>query len=93
MVSVLKVPEDSARAGSNSRPGVFKLNFELDNPQFVSINIYDITGHNIEQVMDKILSAGENDLYIDISHLPSGIYIIKVVADEEAVAKKIILVN
>lgn len=56
------------------------------NTQNTQLSIYDITG---KSVLNKSLNLGENS--IDISHMPSGVYLVRFTADGFNQTKKLII--
>lgn len=56
---------------------VSKVNFELPEDAFVSINVYDITGRNVLTVYNMFTKAGYHTAEINASSLSSGVYFYK----------------
>ena len=53
----------------------------------VSVEIYDVVGKKHES---RISEIGQSDIVLDISHLPNGVYFIKIITDKGELTKKII---
>lgn len=53
-----------------------KLNIYTPNPSEINISILDIQGKEIVSGNKKRLTVGENEIEIDLRHIPSGIYFI-----------------
>lgn len=45
------------------------------------IRIYNIWGENVEELVNKEMTAGKNSIVFDGSHLTSGIYILTIFLD------------
>jgi len=56
---------------------VSKVNFDLPEDAFVSIQIYDMTGRNVKTVYNQFTTAGYHTTVIDASSLTSGVYFYK----------------
>jgi photosystem II stability/assembly factor-like uncharacterized protein len=67
----------------NPTNGIVNLQFTVYNLQRVSIKIYDLHGREVATVMQKELAAGDKVVQYDISMLPPGVYLAKVIAGGE----------
>ena len=86
----------------NNYPNPFNpstiIPFELIKPSFVSINVYDLLGRKVRELVNNyenmgkhsILWDGSNDLGLKVS---SGVYIVKMKADKFFAIKKVILIR
>ena len=102
-ISVLDVEED-AQAGI---PGEYSLSQNYPNPfnplttvEFglkaagdVRLDVYNMNGRLIKQVLNSSLNAGYHSVEIDASDLPAGIYIYRLNAGEFSSARKMILLK
>ncbi|MDP8206748.1 MAG: T9SS type A sorting domain-containing protein [Candidatus Electryonea clarkiae] len=70
-----------------------KIHYKLENPAFVSINIYDLLGRKIETLLSKSEIAGEHNLIWDAHHSGSGSYYLEINADGKTLHKRAILVR
>lgn len=77
------IPENEIKIYPNPSNG--KIWISVEESQRLSSSIYDITGHLIFQ---QTLTNKTN--LIDISFLPSGVYVIKVVGSEFSVVQKLV---
>ena len=68
------------------------LSFFIGQPSFVTLNIYNSIGEEIETLVNKFLEAGfHSTLYIGNSTLSSGVYFYKLQAGSFVESKKMIL--
>lgn len=86
--------EDLARAIDlqvfpNPSNGVFNLFFNLEESKPVAISIFDLQGRKIWSKVDLITK--EFAEVIDISSIPSGIYILRMMVGEELVTKRLVI--
>lgn len=65
------------------------LNFSLQKPAIVSLNIYDITGRQISSVDPQYFNAGRNHLIINAYDYEAGIYIYNLSTTEGTFSGKI----
>lgn len=56
--------------------------FELEHPQHIEVTLHDALGRQIGILASGILSAGQHDVTIDASELPSGMYIYRLKTDD-----------
>lgn len=54
--------------------GTVIIPFELSEVSSVEINIYDVTGHIVKNLLQKKLPAGRNSISWNPHNLPSGVY-------------------
>jgi hypothetical protein len=52
-----------------------KLIFDLDEPQMVGLQIYDITGREVFRSNEEWYNSGRNEIYFEAGDLANGIYI------------------
>jgi hypothetical protein len=88
-------------------PGSFSLSQNYPNPfnpstiiklgikkqSKAKLSVYDITGKEIDLLVDGILKAGEYEVSFDARTLPSGIYFYKLITDEFSETRKMVLVK
>jgi hypothetical protein len=65
--------------------------FELEHPQHVDVTLYDALGRQISVLASGILSAGQHEVTVDASELPSGSYIYRV-KTEAGVASRLMTI-
>jgi len=69
-----------------SNPNTGKLRIESGELRVKNIDIYDVTGRKQLSTLHSPLST---EIEIDISHLPAGVYFVKVMTEQGGIAKKI----
>ncbi|MFA5012800.1 MAG: T9SS type A sorting domain-containing protein [Ignavibacteria bacterium] len=69
------------------------LKFGLPIKSFVTLKIYDISGQEIETLVDGYLDAGYHTLLFNASKYSSGIYFYKLVADNNVFSGKMVLIK
>ncbi|MCJ7553170.1 MAG: T9SS type A sorting domain-containing protein [Ignavibacteriaceae bacterium] len=68
-----------------------KIKFSLKEPGFVKLEVYDILGSEVAELVNETKSAGNYSIEFDASNLPSGMYIYKLQAGSYTNAKKMVL--
>jgi len=72
---------------------VTKIRLAAPRTGAVTLNIYDITGRKICELLNGQVQAGIYELLFDASELPSGIYLVHMNADGFSAVNKIALVK
>lgn len=67
------------------------INYAVPKSTRVTIQLYDVTGRLVELLIDKQMAPGYYQINIDNKDLASGIYFCRMVSDEFAEVKKLIL--
>ncbi|MBN2012969.1 T9SS type A sorting domain-containing protein [candidate division KSB1 bacterium] len=67
------------------------IQFVLNRPEFVTLNIYNLAGQHIETLLRGHLTAGEHDAIWQSDGLPSGIYIARLQTTDEVKMIKLAL--
>ena len=70
-----------------------RITFILPNQAHVEINIYDILGELINNLLSSDFSMGIHSVYFDAFGLPAGIYFYSLKADEFIETKKMVLLK
>jgi len=70
-----------------------KIEFQLPESGYVNISIYDVNGKQVEELINKDLSAGIYLFEWNAVNYPSGIYFCRITADNFTDVKKMILVK
>ncbi|MBX7047401.1 MAG: T9SS type A sorting domain-containing protein [Ignavibacteria bacterium] len=81
----------------NNYPNPFnpatKIKFDLPKNSYVKINVFDVTGRMINEIVNQNLSAGSYETEFNGSNLSSGIYYYRIEAGDFVETKKMILVK
>lgn len=72
---------------------VTKIRFQIPKTGYVEIKIFDITGKNITTLVSRVIKEGIYEYIFDASAFPSGIYFVKMQADNYTGVNKIALVK
>ncbi len=70
-----------------------KIGFELPKSSFAKLVVYDITGREIETLVNENLHAGVYEYDWNGINLPSGVYFYKLTAENFIETKKMILIK
>jgi photosystem II stability/assembly factor-like uncharacterized protein len=88
-------PEPKGFSLAQNFPNPFSQNttiqFNIHNTQFVSLNIYDITGQKVRVLMNAQKPAGDYRVEFNATGLPAGIYFYRLTVDNKSVTKKLII--
>lgn len=90
---------DDVNAGENtisiypnpSNAGSTNVSFQLNNPQGVTVKVYNTMGQLVYEVPVSEITAGDNILSIDSSKFSSGIYTVKIEGNGFSTAQKFIV--
>lgn len=69
------------------------IEFEIPKAGFVSLKIYDITGKEVETLVNEMLSAGLYRVSFDARNYNSGVYFYRLVSNGFSQTKKMILIK
>lgn len=80
-----------------NRPNPFKnstdIIIELPEDAFVQIKVFDITGKQVSDIVNKYFNKGSNTVTFDASQLNSGVYIYRVEINNFIINKKMLNVK
>nr|HMS66444.1 T9SS type A sorting domain-containing protein [Ignavibacteria bacterium] len=87
----------SGYALSQNYPNPFNpsttINFDIPKDGNVSIKLFDISGKEVETIVNEVKTAGYYTINFNASSLPSGIYFYTLNADNYSAVKKMMLVK
>jgi len=87
----------AAFACSGAYPNPFNptttLSFTLPADQLVTLNVFDVSGRQVAQLVDGYRTAGTHEVTFDASNLASGVYIYQLVASHHTVTGKIMFLK
>jgi len=69
------------------------LQYELTSDASVSIEIYDLLGNKIMQVVNENQTVGQHSQLVNADNLNSGIYFINMIAGDESYMQRISVVK
>ncbi|MDZ7400767.1 MAG: serine hydrolase [candidate division KSB1 bacterium] len=96
VTSILSAPKAGFQLEQNS-PNPFnsatRIRFYLPNSSVVALNVYDVTGRLVAQLLDRFLPAGSHEISFDGAQLCSGVYFYQLRAGHFSAARKLILLR
>ncbi|MCX6157978.1 MAG: YCF48-related protein [Ignavibacteriae bacterium] len=72
---------------------ITKIKFDVSKSNYVRIVVYDITGREIQTLVNEKLQPGTYETTFDGSQLTSGVYFYKMITDSYSETKKMILIK
>lgn len=69
------------------------ISFEMKHSGFVSLNLYDILGNKIIELISGEKSAGTHSVLFDAGYLPSGLYTYVSIFEGKYQSKKLLLIK
>jgi hypothetical protein len=72
---------------------VTSIKYSLPQNQFVKINVYDVSGKLVNELVNGFKLAGEHNVNFNALSLPSGIYFYELQAGEFTDTKKMMLIK
>jgi len=78
------------QAYPNPCSSAIHLQFEINNQQLTILNLYEITGVKIKQLLNEIKMPGNYELELDLSDLPAGVYFCTLITDSGVETVKLI---
>ena len=72
----------SVTAAPNPISGSGKVSFGLTEPGQVTVELYDALGRRVARVAEGSYGAGRHDVPVSVSALPTGLYVVRVMAEE-----------
>jgi subtilisin family serine protease len=70
-----------------------KISFGVSVSSDVTMNVYDLSGKEVANLVNEKVQAGEYEITFDASNLPSGTYFVRLNAGEYTESKKITLIK
>ena len=67
--------------------------FSLKSAQHVRLEIFDLTGKHIQDLLSSTLSAGNHTVVWDARHVASGVYLYRLTTDQITMTRKMVLVK
>jgi hypothetical protein len=65
----------------------------LDRKAHVRLNVYDLVGREILQVVDKVEGPGHKSVKLDATKLSTGVYFYRLQVDDLSQTKKFVLIR
>ena len=70
-----------------------RIDYSLDQAGPVNLFIYDLSGRRIRTLNEGSMNAGYHSVLFDATHIPSGIYIVRLEADRRFCLKKMTVIR
>ena len=89
------VPERLVLRGNYPNPfqGRTLIRYELPQASFVQIDIFNVLGQRVAQLVDHRQPAGRNEIVFEARDLPSGVYFVRLEADGRSQFQQITVVQ
>ncbi len=68
----------------------FSVSFELKNPEYLSFDLYDVSGKKIETLLKDWVKVHQNTFSFDTRDLEKGVYILKISGSTTNISQKVI---
>lgn len=68
-----------------------EIPFSLGRTQRVRVAVFDVLGREVLVAADRVFAAGSRAVEIDVSALPNGLYIYRMVAGDRSLARRMIV--
>ena len=81
------------RVFPNPASGIAIISFFLDNPEKVSVEIFDITGRKAKGLVEKTFPQGESHVRWNTSGIQAGMYFLKIDAGVYSNTKKLLVIE
>lgn len=72
---------------------ITKIKFSISKSELVQVKVYDILGKELKTLLNEYKQAGTNEIDLDASNLPSGIYFYRIISGNYSETKKMILIR
>ncbi len=69
------------------------ITFELPQPGLVELKVYNLLGQEVANLVDGRMNSGNHTVNFDASQLSSGVYIYRLVAGNQSITKKMMLIK
>jgi hypothetical protein len=90
-----EVPSDFALIGNYPNPfnATTIIKFRLNDPNHVTLDIYNLLGQKIETLYSGSMMSGEHELTWNGDNVPSGVYFYHLTAGDRSITKKMTLLK
>jgi hypothetical protein len=72
---------------------VTQIKYALPRPEYVTLKVYNILGQEVITLVNEMQEAGYKSVELNVSNLPSGIYIYRLNAGSFSSVKKMVLLR
>jgi hypothetical protein len=67
-----------------------EITFEISEPEWVTLSVYDALGRKVVTLLDQVLASGRHQSTFDASQLPTGIYYYQIQAGDQLLTRNMI---
>ncbi|MFI5172163.1 MAG: T9SS type A sorting domain-containing protein, partial [Chitinophagales bacterium] len=91
-VGIIETPANLGDVAITPNPvsNTAEINFTLQNASEVNVSIFNLMGEEVKTIMNSTETSGFHNYSIDVSSLPSGNYVYRVVAGEAVTSGNIV---
>ncbi|MEG8948154.1 T9SS type A sorting domain-containing protein [Rosettibacter firmus] len=72
---------------------ITKIRYAVPKSSHISIRVFDILGNEITTLVDQFKNIGNYEIEFNANHLSSGVYFYQLVAENNVLTKKLILIK
>ncbi len=72
---------------------VTSISYQLDEPGFVSLKVYDAMGREVATLVDAMKDEGTHTVQFNGKNLPSGSYVYRMIANGKTIEKRMMLLK
>jgi hypothetical protein len=77
----------------NPSSGAAHLRLVISDHGIVILDLYEISGKRIQRLLNEVKKTGTYEMEVDVSDMPTGIYILRLMVGDIIETKKLILIN
>jgi Secretion system C-terminal sorting domain len=92
---VVSVPKDYVLYQNYPNPfnPTTKIKFEIPKSGLVTLKVYDITGREIQILINEVKKAGSYDVLFNASNLASGVFFYRIQSNDNVMTKRMVLIK
>lgn len=72
---------------------VTKISYSISHPGLVLLDVYDVLGNEVSQIVNEFKSPGNYSVEFDAGNLSSGLYIYRITSGSHTAARKMLLLK
>lgn len=69
------------------------IRFELPDANDVRLDVYDMLGRRVAQLINDRMTAGRHEITFDASNLASGVYMYRLITDNQVINRQMVLIK
>jgi len=89
----LSKSEDACSLFPNPTTQSTSLDFTLNSPARVGIDVFDVVGNKVKQVLYENLQTGKHHIIIDVHELKDGLYLLRLSEGDITKSHKLVVMN